>query len=200
MFPESMKNWYIGLTAPITGFFTRQRVHPNFLTLTGFCLTSLAAFVIYTGNLRVGGFLILIGGTFDVFDGVVARASGRDSRFGSFFDSTLDRYTEIILSLGCLLYFLHRSDIIMACIVLLGLGGALMVSYTRARAEALGIECKVGFFQRPERVVTLGLGALIGVFALKIALWVLVILANYTAIQRMIHVYQKTRGEKSDDR
>jgi len=200
MFPESMKNWYIGLIAPITGFFTRHRVHPNLLTVSGFLLTSLAAFVIYTGNLRMGGFLILLGGTFDVFDGIVARALGKDSKFGSFFDSTLDRYTEIIISLGCLLYFLERSDVVMSCIVMLALGGGLMVSYTRARAEALGIQCKVGFFQRPERVVSLGLGALIGVGALKVALWVLAILSNYTAIQRIIHVYLTTRGERSDNR
>jgi len=195
-----MKNWYIGLIAPITGFFTRHRVHPNLLTVSGFLLTSLAAFVIYTGNLRMGGFLILLGGTFDVFDGIVARALGKDSKFGSFFDSTLDRYTEIIISLGCLLYFLERSDVVMSCIVMLALGGGLMVSYTRARAEALGIQCKVGFFQRPERVVSLGLGALIGVGALKVALWVLAILSNYTAIQRIIHVYLTTRGERSDNR
>jgi len=200
MFPESMKNWYIKLTAPITGFFTRHRVHPNLLTLTGFLLTCLAAFVIYTGNLRMGGILILAGGTFDVFDGVVARASGRVSIFGSFFDSSLDRYTEIILSLGCLLYFLDRSNVVMAGVVMLALGGGLMVSYTRARAEALGIECKVGFFQRPERVVSLGLGALIGVVALEIAFWILAILANYTAVQRIVHVYYATRGETRDDR
>ncbi|MFQ6105318.1 MAG: CDP-alcohol phosphatidyltransferase family protein [Candidatus Glassbacteria bacterium] len=195
MLPESIKDWYINLTDPLTGFFTRHRVHPNVLTTIGFLLSCLAAFVISRGSIRMGGFLILLAGTFDVFDGGVARASGMSSQFGSFFDSSLDRYAEIVLSLGILIYFLNKSDMIIACAIVLALGGGLMVSYARARAEALGIECKVGFFQRPERILSIGLGALLGEGVLKIVLWILVLLSNFTAVQRMIHVYNMTRGE-----
>ncbi len=194
MLPETIKNWYVNFTSPITGFFTRHRVHPNLLTTIGFLISCFAAYMIAKGSLRFGGFLILLGGTFDVFDGGVARASGMVSRFGSFFDSSLDRYAEIVLFTGFLMYFLERSNDLIALVILLATAGGIMVSYTRARAEALGIECKIGFFQRPERILFLGLGALLGEGVVKITLWILVLLSNYTAFQRMVHVYKVTRG------
>jgi CDP-diacylglycerol--glycerol-3-phosphate 3-phosphatidyltransferase len=199
MLPEKIKNWYINFTSPITGFFTRHSVQPNLLTAIGFLISCFGAYIISTGSVRVGGFLILLGGTFDVFDGGVARASGKASKFGSFFDSCLDRFAEIVISLCLMVYFLNKSDNITAYVILLALGGGLMVSYTRARAEALGLECKIGFFQRPERILSIGIGALLGPSALKVVLWLLALLSNYTAIQRMIHVYSLTRGNASRD-
>jgi CDP-diacylglycerol--glycerol-3-phosphate 3-phosphatidyltransferase len=196
MLPESVKNWYIHITSPVTGFCTRNRVHPNVLTVLGFFISCCAAYFVSRGSLRLGGFLILLGGTFDVFDGGVARATGMSSPFGSFFDSSLDRFAEIAISLGFLIYFLEKSDPTTAYIIMLALGGALMVSYTRARAEALGLTCKVGFFQRPERILLLGLGSLLGDIAVKIALWILAVFSNFTAVQRMVHVYTLTRGGK----
>jgi CDP-diacylglycerol--glycerol-3-phosphate 3-phosphatidyltransferase len=197
MLPESIKNWYIHITNPVTGFCTRNNVHPNVLTITGFIISCFAAYVVAEGSLLFGGFLILLGGTFDVFDGGVARATGLTTPFGSFFDSSLDRFAEIALSLGFLVYFLDRSELTTAYAIVLALGGALMVSYTRARAEALGLACKVGFFQRPERILLLGIGSLLGEMPVKIALWILAIFSNLTAVQRMIHVYTMTKRGKS---
>ncbi len=198
MLPESTKNWYIRLTSPITRYFTRHRVHPNILTAAGFLISCLAAYIIATGRFRLGGFLILLGGTFDVFDGGVARASGRGSPFGAFFDSCLDRVAEIVISLGLLLYFMERGHHLTVAVILVALGGGLMVSYTRARAEALGIECRIGFFQRAERIVLLGFSMLVGPSTAIVVLWILAVFSSFTAVQRMYHVYTVTRGSEGD--
>lgn len=198
MLPESTKNWYIRITSPITRFLTRHRVHPNILTASGFLISCLAAYIIAIGNMRLGGFFILLGGTFDVFDGGVARASGRGSPFGAFFDSCLDRVAEIVISLGLLLYFIEREHEVIVAVILVALGGGLMVSYTRARAEALGIECKIGFFQRAERIVLLGFSMLVGEPVVMVVLWVLAVFSSFTAAQRIYHVYRVTRGSEGD--
>jgi CDP-diacylglycerol--glycerol-3-phosphate 3-phosphatidyltransferase len=151
---------------------------------------------------RVGGFLVLLGGLFDIVDGQVARGSGLASVFGSFYDSTLDRISEIVVFLGIFsLYGGGHPDFgqpWMVYTVALALAGSLMVSYTRARAEALGLDCKVGMMQRAERVVLIGaaswwFGGDWGGIVLTGVLLVMAVLTNITAFQRIVWVYRHTR-------
>ncbi len=199
MLPDSVKDWYVDLVDPATRFMAKHRLHPNILTATGFFISISAAVSIFLGSLFYGGILILVGGTFDIFDGRVARSTGLASAFGSFFDSTLDRISEIVIYLSLLYYFVNHGDKWTSFIILVVTGGALMVSYTRARAESLGFSCLVGFFQRQERVVFLGFGAIltlmVGHVSLIIALYVVAVLSTFTALQRIFHVYSSSRND-----
>jgi len=137
------------------------------------------------GFLRLAGILTLLGGFCDTMDGSIARTTGRASRFGALLDSVVDRYSEFIMYLGIGAYFINYEDYSTAAGTFLALCGSFMVSYARARAESLGFEAKLGFMQRPERIVLIGLGALIHIGALKIAIWLVAFLSNYTALQRI---------------
>jgi CDP-diacylglycerol--glycerol-3-phosphate 3-phosphatidyltransferase len=184
-------------------------ITPNMLTLAGLLLTVLTASVIAFNHLRIGGLLVLFAGIFDMFDGAMARASQRISKFGAFFDSTLDRYSEGILLLGVIIYaqlHLPQQTTVVGTITTAQLVvwlayvtalSSLMVSYTRARAEGLGLECKVGLLARPERVILLAIGLLIGQVALVWTMLVLAILTTVTAIQRIIHIWAITRPQKT---
>jgi CDP-diacylglycerol--glycerol-3-phosphate 3-phosphatidyltransferase len=143
----------------------------------------------------------------DIFDGRVARESGLESKFGAFYDSTLDRISEVVMFVGLAsLYNTIRGDVedvAMIYVILMALGGSLMVSYTRARAEGLGLDCKVGLMQRAERVVLLGLGSLVFGLAwdgvvLDGIIIIVAVLTNLTAIQRIVWVYQHARGVPLD--
>ncbi len=193
MLPDSIKEWYVNLVDPATRFLVKHRIQPNLLTTIGFVLSTLAAIFIFRDSLLVGGILILIGGTFDIFDGSVARATDRNSSFGAFYDSTLDRFSEIIIFLSLLYWFANRGDMWTSYAILTAMGGALMVSYTRARAEALGFNCLVGFLQRPERVVFIGFGAIFGRIGLIVAIYMVAMLSVFTALQRVFHVYSVSR-------
>jgi CDP-diacylglycerol--glycerol-3-phosphate 3-phosphatidyltransferase len=199
MLPDSVKNWYIDLVDPATRFLVKHRIQPNLLTTIGFIINVVAAIFIFRNSLVYGGILILIGGTFDIFDGRVARATGLSSSFGSFYDSTLDRFSEIIIYLSLLNYFIVHGEPMMGHIILVAMGGALMVSYTRARAEALDFTCLVGFLQRAERVLFLGFGAIIGKGGLIVAIYVVAVLSVFTAIQRMFHIYVSSRKSTTDE-
>ncbi|MFH1679423.1 MAG: CDP-alcohol phosphatidyltransferase family protein [Candidatus Eisenbacteria bacterium] len=172
------------LADPITGLLVRARVHPNVLTIAGLVLAVVAGLLLGIGQLRRGAIVFLAGGLFDMLDGAVARAAGKGSRFGAFFDSSIDRYAEIVPYLG--LSFFMRSDTLFF-LPFLVITGSLMVSYTRARIEGLGGTCHVGLLERPERIVLLFLGLLIGGVPLKIALVLLAVGSHFTAFQRMRH-------------
>jgi len=199
MLPDSVKNWYIDLVDPATRFMVKHRLHPNFLTAIGFLISTTAAISIFRGSLFYGGILILIGGTFDIFDGRVARSTGLASSFGSFFDSTLDRISEIVIYSSLLYHFVNSGDRWTAFAILVATGASLMVSYTRARAEALDFSCLVGFFQRQERVVFIGFGAILtlvaGSISLIVAIYVVAALSTFTTLQRIYHVYSSSRND-----
>lgn len=191
---------------PITEALTRWRVHPNILSATGFLITCASGYFFHQHHVRTAGALILLGGIFDVFDGTVARRTGLASSFGAFYDSTLDRLSEIVVYLGLLSlyndYRMELGDVGMIYAVLLALAGSLMISYTRARAEGLGIRCTVGMMQRAERVVLIGLTALLfgestllgeRGLALEVAIIVLAALSFLTVVQRIWWVYRHTR-------
>jgi CDP-diacylglycerol--glycerol-3-phosphate 3-phosphatidyltransferase len=180
-------------------------VTPNTLTVLGLLLSVLTAFIIAQGLFLAGGLLVLFAGIFDMFDGAMARARNASTTFGAFFDSTLDRYSESIILFGLLCYVLlnpamqsrfwpfGNEQSWMTILVFIAVVGSLMVSYTKARAEGLGLECKTGLLARPERVVILALGLLTGVI-----IWALVLLAifsNVTAIERIVHIRRATRQQ-----
>src|SRR6266853_6085730 len=181
----------------------RLGVTPNTLTVIGLLLSILAAVVIAQGLLVAGGLLVLFAGFFDMFDGAMARVRHASTTFGAFFDSTLDRYSESIILFGLLFFALQRpvmqdrfwpfqyEQSWMITLVFIATVGSFMVSYAKARAEGLGLECKTGLLARPERVVILAIGLLTGA-----VIWALVILAifsNVTAIERIIHVCRAIR-------
>jgi CDP-diacylglycerol--glycerol-3-phosphate 3-phosphatidyltransferase len=182
-----------GILEPVAGLIGRTGVSPNVVTLVGASLNLGVAWVLAQGYMRIGGLLVPLVALFDALDGTLARLTGRRSRFGAFLDSTMDRFSEAILYLG-LLFFYSQSGagreiiLIYATIV-----GSLMVSYTRARAEGLGLDCKVGLLTRLERAVVLIIALVLD--QVSIGLWVLAILTNFTALQRMYHVWRATNGE-----
>jgi CDP-diacylglycerol---glycerol-3-phosphate 3-phosphatidyltransferase len=199
--PQWTEDFVIRVLDPITQALVRARVHPNAISTAGFAVGLAAAWAFWAGQVRLAGAFILLGGIFDIFDGRVARGTGLASTFGSFYDSTLDRISEIFVFLGIAAYFLRdvrpEGDPLMVYAVVLALGGSLMVSYTRARAEALGLDCKVGLIQRAERVVLLGLAALLfgtlwDAAVLRGVIIAIAVLANFTAIQRIVWVYRHT--------
>jgi len=166
-------------------------ITPNGLTLIGFLLNLAVAAVLAAGFLRLGGALLLLAGAFDTLDGALARATGSSSRFGAFLDSSLDRYSESVLLGGLLLEASRRGDGAVEILAFVVVVGSLMVSYCRARAEGLGLDCEVGFAPRPERVVILGVGLIVGLEVPALA--VLAVLTHLTAIQRIFHVHATTR-------
>lgn len=206
---KAFRNPVYRIIDPIVRALIRWRIHPNALTSIGFIVTLGAGWAFHMDTVRTAGFLILLSGLIDIFDGRVARESGLASRFGSFYDSTLDRLSEIVVYLGLLsLYNYHGAtlmDLGMIYVVLLAMGGSLMVSYTRARAEALGLECSVGVMQRAERVVLLGATALffglsLDGLPLKMAILAVAVLSLVTTVQRIVWVHRATSGAASRDR
>lgn len=199
---------------PIVSALTHWRVHPNVLSTSGFVITCASGYFFHQHHVRTAGALILVGGVFDLFDGTVARRTGLASSFGAFYDSTLDRLSEIVVWLGLLSlyndYRLELGDVGMIYAVLLAMAGSLMISYTRARAEGLGIRCTVGLMQRAERVVLIGAAALLFGEAvvlgqrglvLKVVIILVAVLSLLTVIQRIWWVYRHTRpaGEPGPD-
>jgi CDP-diacylglycerol--glycerol-3-phosphate 3-phosphatidyltransferase len=194
LFPEFLKRLAHNILTPVTDALVRRRVHPNVLTTVGFLVAIGAGLAFFFGAVRLGGVIVILAGIFDMLDGRVARESGLSSKFGSFYDSTLDRISELVIYAGLLAVFMGSSYRWMVYVTFAAAGGALMVSYTRARAEALGIPCKVGLMQRPERVVGLGVGAMLGLKALVVVLSALAALSVLTAIERMFAVYGVARA------
>ncbi|HYO47926.1 MAG TPA: CDP-alcohol phosphatidyltransferase family protein [Gemmatimonadota bacterium] len=209
--PEWFKNGFVRLLNPVVALLVRRRVHPNLISSFGFLVTLAGAILIFQRSILAGIVVFLLGGMMDILDGRVARETGLASKFGSFYDSTLDRVSEIVVYFSLYAYFRPLPNFWwVGYVVILAMVGSLMVSYTRAKAEALGVECKVGTMQRPERIVLLGLGGLlIPVFnliapgwrfaPLLLALGFIAVLANITALERIHSVYKVARGVPLDE-
>jgi len=172
---------------------------PNALTLIGLGLMCVIGAVLATGNFALGGVLIVLAGIFDALDGSLARLTNRVTRFGAFLDSTTDRFAEGALFFGMLYAFVQRGMIWVVYVIFFALLGSLMVSYARARAEGIGVQCKEGLLTRFERiallVIGLGATAFFGDAPLLIVLGVLALFTNLTAAQRMWLVYRATRDD-----
>jgi phosphatidylglycerophosphate synthase len=174
--------------APIAKYIP---LSPNAISMAGLIITAVAA-VIIPIDLLAGGVLVAIGGLFDILDGFVARATGKRTSFGAFLDSTLDRYSDSLLILGTSWYFYDAGNIVGVALSACALVGALITSYTRARAEGLGIDCNVGILERPERVVIIAFGCITGL--VLPAIIVICVLGHITVIQRIAHVYGRLRN------
>ena len=204
---KAFKRPVYGLIEPAVRASVRWRVHPNAITTLGFAVTIGAGVLFHLDHVRWAGLFVLLGGVLDILDGQVARVSELASKFGSFYDSTLDRISEIVVFLGLLSlynqYGRDLADVWMVYVITIAMGGSLMVSYTRARAESLGLDCSVGVMQRAERVALLGGGCLFfGLMwrglVLKGILIVLAVATIITAIQRIVWVYRHASGVPLD--
>jgi phosphatidylglycerophosphate synthase len=172
------------------------RVSPDVLTITGLALNAVAcAFFALAGGpgytspatLRVGGLVASAAAVFDMLDGRVARLRGRETRFGAYLDSTMDRYSDMLLYLGLMILYARLERTPLMVLVWVAAFGSFMTSYARARAESLIPRCPVGLMERPERVVLLIAGALLN--RMVAVLWIIAILSNVTAIQRIVYTY-----------
>ena len=171
-------------------------VTPNMVSFAGFALTIGAAALFATGSLRIGGGVLWVAAMFDMVDGALARLGDSESKFGAFLDSTLDRYSESITFLGLAFFYANEGNAqTHLLLIFLTLVGSWAVSYTRARAEGLGIECNVGLLQRPERLVLLIAGLILGL--VLPVLWLLAVMTNITAVQRIYVVYVRTSTSSS---
>ena len=203
MFTQKFQAWVRRWAQRIVGVFRESPITPNMLTLFGFVITGAGAFLVAINQLLLGGLVLAFAGLFDIFDGALARASGRVYRYGAFLDSTVDRYSEGVVYLGILVYFLRQHDNLQPVIVLIAMAGSFLVSYVRARAQSLGFTCDVGILARPERVVIIVAGLLlesthlgVGPWSpLTLALLILAVGTNFTAIQRVWVVWQQNRAE-----
>src|SRR5438552_8957965 len=175
----------------IVGALALSRIHPNVLTFLGLVINILAAFLFARGSFMWAGAVVICAGLFDMVDGRVARATDRVTRFGGFFDSVLDRYSDLALYMGLLVYYASINRFFYIVLTAIVMTGSVMISYTRARAENAIPKCKVGFLERPERVVLIIIGALTDHMAQ--VLWVIAVLSNWTVIQRMIYTYREAK-------
>src|SRR5579862_757262 len=184
--------WFFGrIIRQIVGALALSRIHPNVLTFVGLVINVWAAFLFAGGRFRAAGFVVLGAGLFDMVDGRVARETNRVTKFGGFFDSVLDRYSDLFLFMGLLVFYASINRFFYVVLTAIVMTGSVMVSYARARAECTIPQCKVGFLERPERIVLIIIGALFDRMAP--VLWVIAILSNLTVIHRMIYTWQEAK-------
>jgi len=191
-FWEAVARW---ITKPLVPILSKTRLTPDVLTWLGLVISIIAAVTIATKHLLIGGLLVLLSGLCDLLDGALARSTKQATRFGALLDSTMDRLSEAVLFLGLLVLYMESGNAVEILLVFLVIVGSFLVSYVRARAEGLGIECRVGLFTRAERVIILVLGLLLN--QIFIALLVLAVLTFVTVGQRLVSVWQQTRSQGS---
>ncbi|MEP7358747.1 MAG: CDP-alcohol phosphatidyltransferase family protein [Anaerolineales bacterium] len=187
---QSPTDWarrrFKGVLDPAGAFFIRLGLTPNTMTFLGLAGNIAAGVALSQGLMTLGGLLILIAAPFDALDGTMARLMGQPTKFGGFVDSVTDRWSEMFIFLGLLYFYLQRGDSLACILVFAAVMGSVMVSYTKARAEALGFDCNVGILTRLERFIVLGPALLLNLP--WVALWVIAVLANVTAVQRALYV------------
>lgn len=171
-----------------------SKINPNILTFVGLLINIVAATFLAVGNFKTAGLIIIFAGLFDMVDGRVARATNQVTRFGGFFDSVLDRYSDLALLVGLLVYYGAMNRPAYVVLTAIVMTASVMISYTRTRAENIIPTCKVGFMERPERVVLVIIGALFDRMAP--VLWIIAVLGNLTVIHRMIYTYQESKHLK----
>ena len=176
---------------PVARLLFRARVRPNHLTVLGLGVSIAAAYVFSVGRLRWGAALLAVAGLFDFFDGAVARLAGSDSDYGAFLDSVVDRYSDLAVLLGILVLFDRKSDTPGSILTMATLAGTVMVSYTKARAQSIGVRCEIGVMERPERLIALIAGATFNLLTPVMAL--LAVLTNITALQRIVYTRKIAR-------
>lgn len=190
-----LRKVFKGIIDPIAGFFLKIGLKPNHITALGFILAAVSAWLIAIGRIQIAGLVLLVGAPLDVIDGSMARKLGETGRYGALLDSVVDRYSELVVLGGLLLYFMDIGSITGMLLVFVSAAGSVMVSYVKARAEALNFNAKVGILTRVERMIVMVICLLIGMPI--IALWIIAILANFTAVQRMIFVHKQGKEARS---
>jgi len=183
MLTNLARAWGARIVEPIARLLTRLGLTPNTVTVLGFLLSAAVALVLATGRLTLAGLLLIATLAFDAVDGTMARTQGTTSRFGAFLDSTLDRWTELLLYGALVWHYLQIGQDLYVLLAVAAMSTSVMVSYTRARAEGVGLPCKEGIFTRFERMVVLIVGLLFGVTPW--ALGIIAVLAGITAVQRI---------------
>ncbi len=181
---------------PIARVMARLGIHPNTVTLVGFLLQVGVGVVFSLGHLVLGGWLLLVVAPVDALDGALARALDQKSLLGAFLDSTFDRLSDAALILGLTVHYLRQGEHLEVVLLLISLVAALMVSYTRARAEALGFPCRVGLLTRLERIALIAALSAVGLPIVMI--WALAVLSVFTVVQRILYVYAVSRREETD--
>lgn len=220
LIPPSAEDRFKRLLEPLARWLGKRNANPNWFTTLGFLLSIFCAWEIAAGRLVLGGVLVFVSGLFDVIDGAVARKTGRVTRFGAVYDSTMDRYSEVTVFFGLGFYLIGNHFYLTSVAAVFAVGGSIMVSYIRARAETLGFKANVGLARRQERVIILGLGLVLNVLdpffnrlcngaiegmfgkefihpplALAASVFLLAVLTNLTAIQRLYYVHKQFRSE-----
>jgi CDP-diacylglycerol--glycerol-3-phosphate 3-phosphatidyltransferase len=193
-FSDWARKWGNQVLLPVVKLLAQLGLSPNLVTTIGFILNMGVAMLLAQGQFAWGGALILLAGIFDTLDGALARLTNQQTRFGAFWDSTLDRYSDALVFAGLAWFYAQAAARLEITLIIAALVGSLMISYTRARAEGLGIECKVGLLTRFERVLLVAIALIAG--WVQPMLWTMAILTNFTAAQRVAYVWQVTRESK----
>jgi CDP-diacylglycerol--glycerol-3-phosphate 3-phosphatidyltransferase len=189
---DRMRVWFRGILDPIGGFLNRLGLKPNTITLLGLIGNTLGAYFLAQGKMTLGGVIILLMGPVDALDGTMARLRGESSDFGAFVDSVTDRYSELIIFGGLLIFFLREDQWIAAGVTYLAAAGSILVSYTRSRAQSLGYDTKVGILTRMERYLVLAPSLVINLPLVGVV--IIAILANLTALQRIWDIRRQTHS------
>ena len=185
-----------GLTSAVGRWLHARGVHPDVITFVGLVIVAVAAYVAAQGEFFWAAIIIIAGAPLDAVDGAVARAMGRTDKFGALWDSTLDRYADGFLLMGMAYYYSEQGNQTAVLLAMLALIGTQLVSYVRARAEGIDVDCKVGLFTRMERMFVI-LAMLLTGYVLA-GLWVLAIGTNFTVAQRVWHVYREIQRRKQE--
>ena len=181
---------------PIARAVARTGITPNGVTALGFAGNAVAAVLAGSGQLALAGVVMLAASALDLIDGALARATGRVTPFGAVFDAVLDRYSEAVVLLGLLVYYADRDADVQVGLLFAAVTGSVLVSYVRARAETMGYTLREGLFTRAERVILTAVALIAAAWwtgGLTVALWLLAVVTNVTALQRLYHVWGKTR-------
>ncbi len=179
---------------PVARALLRAHVRPNHLTMLGLGVSIVAAGALAQGRLRVGAVLLALAGLFDFFDGSLARLANSVSAFGAFLDSVVDRYSDLVVLLGVVLYYHRAADTTGVFLTMVALVGTIMTSYTKARAQSIGVACDIGLIERPERLIVLIAGATFNL--LTPAMIALAVLTNLTALQRILYMRRAADREQ----
>jgi len=191
-FADRLRVWFKWVLDPVAGFLNRLGLMPNTITLFGLAGTTLGAVLVAMGNLLAGGLIILVSVPIDALDGSMARLRGMPTDFGAFVDSVTDRYGELAIFGGLMYYFAMRGDGLAALGTFFATAGSVLVSYTKARAESLGFTAKTGILTRVERYLVLAPGLIFN--QPVVAVWIIAVLANITALQRILSVRRQAHA------
>jgi len=195
---DTMRMLFKGVLDPIGAFLNKLGIMPNTVTILGLVGHALGAFFLMRGDMLTGGLIILALAPVDALDGTMARLRGEPSDFGGFVDSVTDRYSELLIFLGLTVFYTQQAEWLSCVVIYLAAAGSIMVSYARARAEALGYQAKVGILTRLERYVVLVPSLVFN--RPMIGVWIIAIMANFTALQRILYVRKQAHAEMSHEK